>query len=56
MVKKVSKGWSLIEIILVVPINGIAVPIRYFQIIFLLWGLTKTNLVSNSLTERARQV
>ncbi len=39
--------------------NGIAVPIKIFQFnfqIFSYLGLTKTNLVSNSLTERVRQI
>jgi hypothetical protein len=43
-----------------IKISGIAVPIKYFQNltfkIFSYIGLTKTNLVSNSLTERVRQV
>ena len=43
------------KIILVVPISGIVVPIN-FQNIFLTLGLTKTSFVSNSLTERARQI
>ncbi len=41
-----------------VKISGTAVSIKYFQLskCFLALGLTKTNLISNSLTERARQI
>ena len=41
-----------------IKISGIAVPIKYFQLskYFLTLGLTKTSFISNSLTERARQI
>ena len=40
------------EMTVPIKISGIAVPVKYF----LTLGLTKTKLVSNSLTERARGI